>query len=360
MATSAIVHTYLMRRLFDKAFAVYLNFQKILRLKIMKAVVTGASGHVGINLIRTLLARGTAVRAFTHLHDRGLSNLDIELVTGDVCDPDSLIKALQGADVVYHLAAHISLLMSDWTRCEKINVEGTRNVIKACFHNKIKRLVHFSSIHALQSEPHSTPVDESRPFVDSPRCPPYDRSKAEGEKIVRRAVESGLNAVIINPTGIIGPYDYYPSHFGEALIQFASAKIPLLIGGGFDWVDARDVAEAAIRAQEHAPAGSNYLISGHWLSVKETAELTAEIMGIKAPSLVCPIAVARIGAPFVTAFSQATGKRPLFTTASLKALASNRSISHAKATRELGYQPRPIRETFADTLQWFKENGYLK
>jgi len=325
----------------------------------MKAVVTGASGHLGINLTRALLSRGYAVRGLTHIQSRGLKDLDIDLIDGDVCNLDSLIKAFEGADVVFHLAAHISILMSDWTRCEAININGTRNVIEASIRNKVKRLVHFSTVHALQSKPDDTPIDESRPFVDSRSTPPYDRSKAEGEKLVRSAVKNGMDAVIINPTGIIGPYDYYPSHFGEALIQFATGKVPMLIEGGFNWVDARDVADAAIRAQEIAPAGSNYLISGHWLSVKGSAKLVEEITGTKAPALVCPMAFARLGAPLVTAFSQATGKRPLFTAASLNALASNRRISHAKATREIGYQPRPIRETFADTLTWFRENGYL-
>jgi len=325
----------------------------------MQTVVTGASGHVGINLIRTLISRGREVRALAHINNKALTNLNIELLDGDVCNLDSLVRAFEGADVVFHLAAHISLLMNDWPRCAAINIEGTRNVVEACLRSKVRRLVHFSTIHALQSEPWDKPIDESRPFVDSLKCPPYDRSKAAGERIIRQAIDRGLNAIIINPTGIIGPYDYYPSHFGEALIQFATGRIPVLIEGGFDWVDARDVTDAAIRAEEQSPAGSNYLLSGHWLSVKETAELVAQIMGTKAPRFVCPMAPAKLFAPIVTAVSHVTGTRPLFTTASLNALASNRNISHAKATRELGYHPRPIRETIADALQWFKENGFL-
>ncbi|MGD0856812.1 MAG: NAD-dependent epimerase/dehydratase family protein [Dehalococcoidia bacterium] len=325
----------------------------------MKTVVTGASGHVGVNLVRALLSKGREVRAFSHTSNLGLEDLPIEIVKGDIRDVDSLVRAFQGADIVYHLAGHISLLMQDWDHCSGVNIDGTRNVIEACLRTGIRRLVHFSSIHSLSSEPNNRPIDESNEFTESPKSPPYDRSKAAGEKLVRQAVRNGLNAIIINPTGIIGPYDYRPSHQGQALILMASGKLPVLLEGGFDWVDVRDVAEYAIKAQEIASAGSNYLLSGHWLSVGELARMVAEIVGRKSPTLVCPMSVAEFCAPIVTVTSQLIRTRPIFTRASLNALKSNRNISHSKATRELGYNPRPVRETIADAVQWFKDNGYL-
>jgi dihydroflavonol-4-reductase len=325
----------------------------------MKTVVTGASGHLGINLIRALISKGRQVRTLSHISDRGLEGLKVEYSKGDVGNLSSLAKAFEGAEVVYHLAAHISLMMDDWPRCREVNVVGTANVVEACHRSGVKRLVHFSSIHALCQEPFNEPVDESRPHVDSPKAPPYDRSKAAGEKIVRKAIEDGLNAIIINPTAVVGPYDYRPSHFGLALIQMARGKLPVLIEGGFDWVDVRDVVDYAIRAEEIAPSGSNYLLSGEWLSVKEVADMVALILGKKASILVCPMSVARACSPIVTLSSRIVGARPIFTTASLTALVSNHHILHDKATRELGYNPRPIRDTIADTIQWFKDNGYL-
>lgn len=326
----------------------------------MLTAVTGASGHAGINLTRALISRGRRVRVLSHASNQGLEGLPVDYCRGDVGDIDSLVKAFGGARVVYHLAAHISLLMNDWPRCAKINIEGTRNVIEACRRSGVQRLVHFSTIHALCNEPLDAPIDESRPHVSCPGAPSYDRSKAEGEKLVRRAVDEGFNAIIINPTGIIGPFDYRPSHFGQALIQFATGKIPVLIEGGFDWVDARDVAEWAIKAEEVATPGSSYLLSGHWLSVRDVATIAAEMSGNRAPALVCPMAVARACAPIITAASRLAGARPVFTTVSLNALAGNRNISHEKATAELGYAPRPVRETLHDTLKWFKDNGYIK
>ncbi len=326
----------------------------------MLTAVTGASGHVGVNLINALVSKGRKVRALSHASNLGLDGVPVDLFRGDVNDLDSLTDAFRGVQVVYHLAAHISLRMNDWRRCAEVNIEGTRNIIKACRRTGVRRLVHFSTIHALCTEPLDIPIDESRPYVSSPAAPPYDRSKASGEKLVLSAIAEGLDAVIINPTGVIGPFDYRPSHFGQALIQIASGKMPVLIEGGFDWVDARDVAECAIKAEELAAAGSKYLLSGHWLSMRDIAIIVAGIMGNKVPSLVCPMALAKACAPLITAASGLTGTRPIVTTVSLNALVGNRNISHNKATLELGYAPRPIRETINDTIQWFKDNGYIK
>jgi len=326
----------------------------------MITAVTGASGHLGINLVRALIAHGRDVRIIAHNSTLGLDELKVECRKGDVGDPDSLARAFEGAEVVYHLAAHISLLMNDRGCCAAVNVDGTRNVIEACRRNKVKRLVHFSSIHALCNEPSNIPVDETRPLVEQPGCPPYDLSRAAGERLVRQAASEGMDALIINPTAIIGPYDYHPSHFGQALIMMAEGRIPMLLEGGFDWVDARDVAEGAIKAEQAAPPGANYLLSGVWLSVREVAIIISQITGIRPPIMDCPSLLARACAPVVTAASQWTGTRPIFTSVSLKALAGNRNISHAKATRELGYEPRPIRETLADTISWFTDNGYIK
>jgi dihydroflavonol-4-reductase len=325
----------------------------------VKTVVTGATGHVGANLVRSLVAQGRLVRALVHVDRRAVEGLDIEVVEGDVCDMHSICRAFYGAEVVYHLSVHISLLMSEWSECEKVNVIGTRNVVEACLRCGVKRLVHFSSIHAFVQEPKGAPVDETRSLVDSCRCPPYDRSKAAGEKEVRKGIEKGLNAIIINPTGIIGPYDYRPSHFGEVLLSLAHGKMPALVDSGFDWVDARDVVEGAIQAEKLAPTGTQYILSGHWASIQEVAAMVEETSGALAPRLVFPVWIASLGIPLAAVLAYLSGKRPLFTSVSLMALCGNKNISHAKATQELGYSPRPLKETIADTIRWFEVNGQL-
>ena len=191
------------------------------------AVVTGASGHVGANLVRALLARGQRVRALIHRDQRGLAGLDVERIEGDVGDLGSLQRAFAGADTVYHAAGMISLLRTEWRELQATNILGTRHVVEACRLAGVRRLVHFSSIHALVQEPLDVPVDESRPLVcavDGRRCPPYDRSKAVGELEIQEGLARGLDAIILHPTAIIGPYDFKPSHLGEVLLALAKRK----------------------------------------------------------------------------------------------------------------------------------------
>ena len=313
-----------------------------------------------MNLVRALVAEKRPVRALVHINHKTVEGLGAEIVQGNISDVDSLCRAFNGAETVYHLAATITLLQNEWPLVEKVNVIGTRNVVAACLRCGVKRLVHFSSIHAMQQEPLDTPVNESRPLVEGRQYPPYDRSKAASEKEVRQGIEKGLDTVIINPTGILGPYDYQPSHFGAALLSMANGKMIALINGGFDWVDARDVVQGAMLAENKAPTGSKYLLSGHWVSMPEIADMMKEISDASITGFICPTPIARFGAPFATAYNRLLGRRALYTSVALRALQSNHNISHEKATRELGYQPRPFKETLVDTLQWFAQNGNLK
>ncbi len=322
-------------------------------------VITGVSGLVGGNLARALLARGRQVRGLVHHDRRAIAGLDMEIVQGDVRQQDSLYRLFEGAEVVYHLAANISLEMDSWAAVEAVNVLGTRNIVNACLEAGVRRLVHFSSIHAFEQDPLNRPLDESRTQVASLDNPPYDRSKALGEMEVHKGIASGLSAVILNPTAIVGPYDYYPSYFGQAIISLAKGHIPALVKGGFDWVDVRDVVQAAMLAEELAPTGTSYLLSGHWHSVHQVADWVAEFAGKRSPRLTVPLNLAYMASPLMSLVARFRGNKPMYTRVTLSALHSNRQISHAKATQDLNFNPRPFRETLIDTLEWFAENGYL-
>ena len=304
-------------------------------------VVTGAAGHAGANLVRALVQH-RPVRALVHLDRQALEGLDIEVVPGDICDLESLLKAFEGAEVVYHLAARIAISNEPWSLLEAVNVTGTRNVVEACLSCGVRRLVHFSSIHTMIDTAWDIPVDESNPLVESRRYSPYDRSKAAAEREVRRGIERGLDAIIISPTAIIGPHDYKPSHFGEALLRLANGRLPALVSGGFDWVDVRDVVWGAMRAEEKAPVGAKYILSGHWLSLRQVAKMTERITGVKAPSSVCPMWLAQIGAPFITAFDLLAQRRPLYTSISLQALRGHRHISHRESKPGARLSPEPL------------------
>ena len=317
-------------------------------------VVTGPAGLVGANLVRTLLARGQPVRALVHHDRRALEGLDLEIVTGDVEDLESLCRAFAGADLVYHTAAHISILMSDWERLAAVNAIGTRNVVNACLQCGVRRLVHFSSVDALEHNPSDKPLDESRPLVSSRRYPAYARSKAVAERQVRQGLAQGLDAVILYPSAIIGPYDYRLGFPNAGLLAICRGKLWALIDGGFDWVDVRDVVEGTLQAAERAPAGGRYILSGHWASLRDLAALAREVNDVKVPRLILPMWLARLGAPFVEVGSLLLGKRPLYTSAALQPLRDKHHSSYARAACDLDYHPRPLKETIADTWQWFE------
>jgi dihydroflavonol-4-reductase len=224
----------------------------------------------------------------------------------------------------------------------------------------VRRLVHFSSIHALEQAPLDVPLDESRPRVSLHNRSPYDRSKAQGEMEALQGMSHGLEVVIIQPTAMIGPYDYYPSYMGKALLSLAQGHIPALVRGGFDWVDVRDVVQAAIQAERVAVSGTSYLLSGHWRSVRQIADLTAELTGRGAPLFTIPTGLAYLAAPLMAGLARFNNTQPIYTSLTLDALKSNRQISHARASRELGYQPRPLKDTVRDSLDWFAQNGFLQ
>jgi dihydroflavonol-4-reductase len=323
----------------------------------MTILVTGATGHVGANLVRALMTQGRSVRALIHVDRRAVEGLDIETVRGNICEPESLDRALEGVDTVYHLAATLALTATP--KIESVNVYGTRNVVDACLRHSVRRMVHFSSIHALAHDPTRDLVDESCTLVQMGRCTTYNQSKAAAEREVRRGLDRGLNAVIIRPTAILGPLDYQPSFFGEVLLLLARGKLPGLVAGGFDWVDVRDVIQGAIQAEQTAPSGSEYLLSGHWATLSDVAVMVDEIAGGGIPGFNCPLWLAGLGAPFVTAWARIRKRRPLFTSFSIKTLRTSERVSHEKATRELGYQPRPLQRSIEDTLEWFSEAGQL-
>lgn len=326
----------------------------------MLTVVTGASGHVGGNLIRALLKEGRQVRALVREDIRAFQGLHVELTNGDLTSPASLVRAFKGADVVYNLAVKISIVGDPDGSVHQTNVVGTRNVVNACIECGVKRLVHFSSTHALSNKPYDKPVTEESVRVTEANAGAYDVSKVGGELEVLAGVKRGLDAVIVNPSAILGPHDYKPSRMGQVLLQLYYRSFPGLVNGGYSWVDVRDVVAGAMAAEKLGRTGESYLLTGHWMSLKQLALVAEEITGVKAPRMVFPLWMARIGVPFSLMAAAFSGKEPLFTNDALDALKCNKNILFDKAAKELGYKSRPIAETIRDTYAWYEENNFLE
>jgi dihydroflavonol-4-reductase len=292
--------------------------------------------------------------------------LDVEILSADVRDLESLEHAMPGVDVVYHLAGSISLEMDTAAQMMAINALGTRNVVASCLKFRVRRLVHFSSIDALRQDPFEEPVDENQALVDEGRSeaelaniPPYDVSKAQAEREVLAGIQHGLDAVIVRPTAMLGPYDFKPSYQGQALIKLARGKIPALVKGGFDWVDVRDVVAGARRAEQLAKPGTCYMLSGNWHTIRQVANMVASYTNQPAPAVTIPMGLADAFAPLMLMLARFNGSHPIYTRVTLSVLRSNTHISSAKAQRELGYAARPLTETVRDTIGWFQDNGYL-
>lgn len=324
----------------------------------MTTVVTGASGFIGSVLVRKLLSQGRSVRAIVRSNLSGLQGLDIDIVKADIRDHDAIQKALNGAESVFHLAAEISLSGDHGGRVSAINVKGSENVARAALNTGVKHFVHCSSIHSFDLRDTNRVIDESTPRVGN-KHPIYDRTKAQGESVIKRLVDDGLPAVFIHPSGVIGPGDHRPSRVGKLLLDLSTKKIPALISGGFNWVDVRDVCDGAIAAEQCGRIGESYILSGYWHSPRELALLAEEITSIRPPRLNLPMNLVRTIVPLWDFWGWMTNSEPRFNSDALAALRSAHNISHAKASKELGYTPRKINTSIRDAYIWFKQSGML-
>lgn len=311
-------------------------------------------------LTPALSEAGHELRLLVHQRTDGIAGLG-EQVKGDITDPADVDRLVQGCEAVVHLAARISIDSANDPLVPRVNVEGTRHVVDACVRHGVRRLVHFSSIHSYDAHPRNEPLDETR-APTAPTTAAYDRSKAAGDVLVLDAVRSkGLNAVILAPTSVFGPMDHGPSLLGRAIADMHNGRVPLLPPGGYDFVDVRDVAAAAVNALHKGAAGEKYLLSGQYRTVRELAATVGSIAGRRVAQRVMPAAVLRALVPVFRAQARLAGGTPLVTSEAINALMEGHpDIRSTKAQAELGLRPRPFEETLADTLAWMRGAGMLR
>jgi dihydroflavonol-4-reductase len=321
-------------------------------------LVTGAAGHVGSALVRELLADGESVRALAMPGEdiAGLRGLGVQIVEGDVLDPATLEMALVGAEAVYHLAGIISIMPGKDALMRQVNVVGTANVARLARLAGVRRMVYVSSIHALARPPRGVPIDETVPFDPHNAAGEYDRTKAEASLVILEEVRRGLDAVIVCPTGIMGPFDFRGGAMGRQMRQWMKPGAHLIIDGHFDFIDVRDVARGMILACRKGRRGETYLLSGERISVGQLVTRVRQVSGTSGMLVRIPSWVATVGSILATAAARLLRKKSQFTTYALETLRSNSLISGAKGRDELGLHPRRIADTIADTVQWLEEN----
>ncbi len=321
-------------------------------------LVTGAAGHLGNVLVRELLSRGECVRALILEGEdtRALDGLPVERVEGNVLDLESLRAAMQDVDVVFHLAALVSITEDKAHLLRAVNVEGTRNVIQAAKEAHIRKLVYTSSIHALERPERGVPITEQLAFDPDNPAGPYDRTKAEASMLVQQAAQEGLDTCILCPTGVTGPYDYRRSEVGELILSFMQKRVSFLVEGAFDFVDVRDVALGQILARDLGKPGEAYILGGERIELTLLHDLVKKVTGKGTKVISFPLPIALIVAPMAELYYKMTKTRPRFTRYSIETVISNSDIRSDKAKDELGYQPRSLVSSIADTVRWWRDN----
>lgn len=321
-------------------------------------LVTGATGHIGNVLVKELLKKGEKVRVLV-LPGEDLSPLDglsVEIFEGNVLDQNSISSAMVGIETVFHLAGIISVMPGEDSLVHDVNVNGTRNMVKAARQAGVKKFVYTSSIHAFKRMPFGVTIDESVPIDPNSAVAAYDRSKSEATLAVLAEVQLGLPAVIVCPTGVIGPYDYKGSELGIMISEWMKHSFNFMIDGKYDFVDVRDVVQGIISARDRGTVGQIYILSGELVRVVDIWRMVKELVNIKASLIQIPTRLAFFAAKISDYFYKVFKSKPVFTTYSLETLHTNAVIDNSKARNSLGYLPRSLHETLRDTVTWWLEN----
>ncbi len=324
-------------------------------------VITGAAGHLGNTIIRLLSQKKQSVRGLILPSEEGRKLDGISYVSGDVRDSASLEPLFQNTDdrevIVIHTAGIVDISEKVSDLLYQVNVEGTRNILELCQRYAVSRLVYVSSVHAIPEQANWRVLQEVSDFSADQVVGGYAKTKAQATQLVLEAArQTELDAVVVHPSGILGPYDNSGNHLVQLVKNYLTGKLPACVKGGYDFVDVRDVAAGCIAAAEKGKKGECYILSNRHYEVKEVLDMVKAVQGGKKLP-VLPIWMAKAAAPLLGWLAKCRKERPLYTNYSLHTLNSNDKFSHEKASRELDYHPRDLFQTIRDTVVWLKQGG---
>lgn len=327
-------------------------------------IVLGAKGFLGNNVVRLLQDRDCEIRVLVKKSNtlKSLDGLKFKYYYGDILDDKSLEEIFEVEDdakvTVIHLASIVYILNKFNQKVYDVNVLGTKKVADLCLKKNYK-LLYVSSVDALTYKDKNIVTEQDRYVIDK-KAGLYSQTKAEASNYILDLVNSGLNACILLPSSIIGPYDFGNSSMTFLVSSVASKKLRIGIKGGFDFVDVRDVACGIISCIDREVKGKSYILSNRYFTVKELFDVITDAMKIKKVKMMCPMSLAKFGSLFIQWYYRLKGKTPLFTSKALNTLSIKARLSHSLATSELDYNPRDIKESIVDTISFLKEEGRVK
>jgi len=319
-------------------------------------LVTGASGFVGFHVARALVEQGFPVRALVRPASR-LKDLDIEVSVGDLRDPGSLVRAVEGCGVVFHVAADYRLWARNPQELLDSNVSGTRNILEASRRAGVERVVYTSTVGCISFPPGDL-GSEDTPVALAEMTGIYKRSKFMAEQVALEYAASGFPVVIVNPTAPVGDHDSKPTPTGKIIVDFLRGDLPAFIDTGLNLVDVRDVALGHLQALERGRPGERYILGCENLTLAQILDRLAKVSGLKAPAYRLPYGVAWVAGVISTGWARLTGQEPRAPLDAVRMARKKMWVSQEKAVRELGFSPGPVDEALRRAVEWFRMNQY--
>ncbi|NYF80399.1 hopanoid-associated sugar epimerase [Granulicella arctica] len=327
----------------------------------MRAFITGATGFVGSHVARTYAAQGATLRLLTRQTSstKLLANLDAELVTGDLRQPEKLRSALAGCDALVHVAADYRLWVRDPKEMYASNVKGTRELLRIAREVGVKRVVYTSSVATMGFKADGTIVDEATPVGLADMIGHYKRSKFMAEQVAIEAARAGQHVIILNPTTPIGAGDVKPTPTGRIIVDFLNKKFPAYVDTGLNLVDVAEIAQMHFAALERGTPGERYILGGENLTLKQILDRMSSITGLPSPTMKVPHAVAMAFAFFEENITgRLLGKEPRATVEAVKMGKKTMFAASSKAERDLGFRVFPVYHAMRSAIDWFVANGY--
>jgi dihydroflavonol-4-reductase len=334
------------------------------------AFVTGATGLLGNNLVRELVATGIRVKGLARSVDKARAQFHdlpkLEIIRGDLADVAPFAADMRGCDVLFHTAAYFRDGYKGGSHADALNatnIDGTRRLIEAAYSQGVRRMVHTSSIAVLDG-PAGAPVDETMSrSLDN--ADDYYTSKILSERAVSEFLDHrpDFHACFVLPGWMHGPGDAGPTSAGATVLEYLKGKLPGVPPASFSVVDARDVALIQIAAAQKGARGERYLAAGRHMTMAEVYAALERVSGVPAPTRAIPLGLLRMLAVVGEVQHRLTGKPALISSATVKLMAreaGRTQFNHSKTEQAFGTRFRPTDESFAAEIEWYRRNGWLE